>query len=66
MNIITSEKYKSLNASLGEIIDELANMDKAYKELMPKLALVDKLDMKVTGLEKMAYSLDAYSKRLGE
>lgn len=66
MNSMSSEKYQGLNVTLGEVVNNVANMNKTYEELLSKLALVDRLDKKVTGLEKMAYALDAYSKRLGE
>lgn len=66
MNKVTLEKYQAMNGTVGEVLANVDEINTRYNELMPKLAVIDRIDKKVAGLEKMAYAIDAYSKRLGK
>lgn len=66
MNNCTAEKYRDLTHLTQKVSKNLIDLNKKYEMMKPKLDLIDKLDKKVTRLEKMAYAIDAYSKRLGE
>ncbi|KPM07278.1 biogenesis of lysosome-related organelles complex 1 subunit 2-like protein [Sarcoptes scabiei] len=64
MNNCTAEKYRDLTHLTQKVSKNLIDLNKKYEMMKPKLDLIDKLDKKVTRLEKMAYAIDAYSKRL--
>lgn len=65
MNQATTAKYKQMLTQTSQIRSNLEQIDIEYEQVLPKLSLIDKLDGRVSKLEKMAYSMDAYSKRLG-
>ncbi|KAH9501666.1 Alpha-(1,6)-fucosyltransferase, variant 3 [Dermatophagoides farinae] len=65
MNNFTMEKFQGMTQIAQQIQEENRDLNDRYRKLLPKLEIIDKLDRKVTRLEKMAYAIDAYSKRLG-
>lgn len=65
MNNFTMEKFQGMTQIAKQIQEENRDLNDRYRKLLPKLEIIDKLDRKVTRLEKMAYAIDAYSKRLG-
>lgn len=66
MNNATAEKYQAMTKVAANVAQNIGELNEKYERLLPKLEIIDKLDKKVTGLEKMAYAIDAYSKRLGK
>nr|XP_046916693.1 biogenesis of lysosome-related organelles complex 1 subunit 2-like [Dermatophagoides farinae] len=64
MNNFTMEKFQGMTQIAQQIQEENRDLNDRYRKLLPKLEIIDKLDRKVTRLEKMAYAIDAYSKRL--
>lgn len=66
MNNCTVEKYHEMTSMAKNIVENVAELNAKYESLLPKLSIIDKLDKKVTQLEKLAYAIDAYSKRLGK
>ena len=66
MNNVTVEKYHEMTKMAQNIEHNVTELNRKYQTILPKLEIIDKLDKKVTQLEKLAYAIDAYSKRLGE
>ena len=66
MNTVTEEKYKDITKSGENVVQSMKDLNEKFVSILPKLGLIDQLDKKVEHLEKLAYAIDAYSKRLGE
>ncbi|KAJ6218263.1 hypothetical protein RDWZM_009420 [Blomia tropicalis] len=66
MNNVTIEKYHDISSIAENITNGIEDLNKKYEQMLPKLEIIDKLDRKVSHLEKLTYAIDAYSKRLGK
>lgn len=66
MNNTTAEKYHEMRLVAGKTAESIGELNAKYEQILPKLEIIDKLDRKVTHLEKLAYAIDSYSKRLGK
>ena len=66
MNNATVEKYHEMRQIACNMVNNIAELNVKYEQMLPKLEIIDKLDRKVAHLEKLAYAIDAYSKRLGK
>ena len=65
MNNSTVEKYHEMRGVASNMAESITELNAKYEAMLPKLEIIDKLDRKVTHLEKLSYAIDAYSKRLG-
>ncbi len=66
MNNTTAEKYHEMRQVAANTAESISELNAKYEQILPKLEIIDKLDRKVTHLEKLAYAIDSYSKRLGK
>lgn len=64
MNDASAEKYCQLKNSADSLSKSLAELNSNYQRLVPFLDKISKLEEQVVNLERLAYSLDNYSKRL--
>lgn len=60
------QQYHGMKDTAENVLQMITELDKKYEQMSDKLKIIDKLDSKVTRIEKMAYAIDAYSKRLGK
>ena len=66
MNTVTGEKFKEISCTGQNVIQSMNELNEKFTTILPKLELIDQLDKKVEHLEKLAYAIDSYSKRLGK
>lgn len=64
MNGATAKKYSDLKLLSHRVSQSMEDLDSNFSRLSPYLEKIDGLEAKVARLEEVAYSLDAYSKRL--
>ena len=64
MNDVSADKYNELKNSADSLAKSLSDLNANYERLVPFLDKISKLEDQVVNLERLAYSLDNYSKRL--
>ncbi|XP_005098058.1 biogenesis of lysosome-related organelles complex 1 subunit 2 [Aplysia californica] len=64
MNSVTMNKYSEMKHIALSISGALKDLNEKYQRLHPYLQQIDLVEESVTDLERAAYSLDQYSKRL--
>ncbi|XP_077302129.1 biogenesis of lysosome-related organelles complex 1 subunit 2-like [Arctopsyche grandis] len=64
MNHLTLSKYTDIHRITGNISTTVNRMDKIHQSLAPHIYKIEEIEQAVLKLEKMAYAIDAYSKKL--
>ena len=64
MNNASTEKYSELKNSADSLTKSLEDLSSNYERLVPFLDKISKVEEQVVNLERLAYALDNYSKRL--
>ncbi|XP_065185261.1 biogenesis of lysosome-related organelles complex 1 subunit 2-like [Sycon ciliatum] len=64
LNKMTTAKYSDMSSLSRDLTGMMDELNEKYRNLQPYLDQIDQLDESVGALEKSAYQLDNYSKKL--